>query len=95
MASLSPNEVFELVHEVGFEDAQPLLELATPAQFQGCLDLDGWAKAEIELGRPEGAEAKRWRDVWSAGQGVGAVRAIEQVGHIVDDLAAEYEAAKG
>jgi hypothetical protein len=49
IAALSPNEVFELVHEVGFEDAQPLLELATPAQFQGCLDLDGWAKDEIEL----------------------------------------------
>src|SRR5688572_31064386 len=39
VAALSPNEIFELVHEVGFEDAQPLLELATPAQFQGCLDL--------------------------------------------------------
>ncbi|MFN0245681.1 MAG: DUF6178 family protein [Kofleriaceae bacterium] len=49
VASLSPNEVFELVHEVGFEDAQPLLELATPAQFQGCIDLDGWAKDEVEI----------------------------------------------
>lgn len=49
VAALSPNEVFELVHEVGFQDAQPLLELCTPAQFQGCLDLDGWAKDEIEL----------------------------------------------
>ena len=49
VAALSPNEIFELVHEVGFEDAQPLLELATPAQFQGCLDLDGWTKDEIEI----------------------------------------------
>ncbi|MGE0398694.1 MAG: DUF6178 family protein [Kofleriaceae bacterium] len=49
VASLSPNEVFELVHEVGFEDAQPLLELATPAQIQGCIDLDGWAKDEVEI----------------------------------------------
>jgi hypothetical protein len=35
VAALSPNEVFELVHEVGFEDAQPLIELATPQQIQG------------------------------------------------------------
>ncbi|MDX2093890.1 MAG: DUF6178 family protein [Kofleriaceae bacterium] len=49
IAALSPNEVFELVHEVGFEDAQPLLELATPAQFQGCFDLDGWAKDSLEV----------------------------------------------
>lgn len=49
-------------------------------------------RAEIELGRPETGDAKRWRDVWSAGQGVGAVRAIEQVGAIVDELVREYEA---
>ncbi len=48
VASLTPNEVFELVHEVGFEDAQPLLELATPAQYQGCFDLEAWQKDELE-----------------------------------------------
>ena len=52
------------------------------------------AKAEIDLGRPEDNDAKRWKDVWSAGQGVGAVRCIEQVGAIVDQLAGEYAAAK-
>jgi nitronate monooxygenase len=51
-------------------------------------------KADIDLGRPEDNDAKRWKDVWSAGQGVGAVRAIEQVGAIVDQLAGEYAAAK-
>ncbi len=49
VAALSPNEVFELVHEVGFEDAQPLLELATPVQIQGCFDLDGWQKDTLDL----------------------------------------------
>jgi hypothetical protein len=48
IAALSPNEVFELVHEVGFEDAQPLIELATPAQIRGCFDLDGWNKDQLE-----------------------------------------------
>src|SRR5512146_2353714 len=49
IAALAPNEVFELVHEVGFEDAADLIHLATPAQIQGCLDLDGWSKDELEL----------------------------------------------
>ncbi|HEY5951867.1 MAG TPA: DUF6178 family protein, partial [Kofleriaceae bacterium] len=49
VAALSPNEVFELVHEVGFEDAQPLIELATPAQIQGCFDLDGWTKDQVDV----------------------------------------------
>lgn len=49
IAQLSPAEVFELVHEVGFEDAQPLIEYATPQQIQGCFDLDAWAKDHLDL----------------------------------------------
>jgi hypothetical protein len=49
IAALAPSEIFELVHEVGFEDAQPLIELATPAQIKGCFDLDGWNKDQLEV----------------------------------------------
>jgi len=49
VAALSPNEVFELVHEVGFEDAQALIELATPSQIQGCFDLDAWNKDQLDV----------------------------------------------
>jgi nitronate monooxygenase len=51
-------------------------------------------KAEISLGRPEDT-AKRWRDVWAAGQGAGEVRAVEPLAKIVDDLVADYQAAGG
>ncbi len=37
-------------------------------------------------------EAKRWRDVWSAGQGIGAVRAVEPMSAVVDRLASQYDA---
>jgi nitronate monooxygenase len=50
------------------------------------------AKAQIDLGRPEDAAA-RWRDVWSAGQGVGEVHAIEPLAQIIDDLARDYQRA--
>ncbi len=49
VAVLSPNEIYELVHEVGFEDAADLIALATPEQIQGCLDLDGWNKDDLEI----------------------------------------------
>ncbi len=39
-------------------------------------------------------ESKAWRDVWSAGQAVGAVRSTESLGEAVDVLAREYGAAR-
>ncbi|MDP3746856.1 MAG: nitronate monooxygenase [Phenylobacterium sp.] len=51
------------------------------------------AKTEINLGAPEEA-AKRWRDVWAAGQGVGEVRAVEPLAAIVEALAREYAEAR-
>lgn len=36
---------------------------------------------------PEGA--KRWRDIWSAGQGVGLIHEVKPIGEIVEDLARE------
>lgn len=38
-------------------------------------------------------DAKAWKNVWSAGQGVGAVRTIEPVAQIVARLKSEYDAA--
>lgn len=38
--------------------------------------------------------AKRWMDVWAAGQGVGAVQAVEPVATIVERIGAEFDAAR-
>ncbi len=50
-------------------------------------------KGKMDLSGAE-TKVKAWKDVWSAGQGVGTVRNIEPVGVVVDRLAAEYQAAK-
>jgi nitronate monooxygenase len=39
------------------------------------------------------AGGKRWKDIWAAGQGVGASRAIEPVAAIVEQLDREYREA--
>ena len=41
-----------------------------------------------------GYDAKAWKDIWSAGQGIGAIGDIQPVGEIVDQLVCEYEGAK-
>jgi len=37
--------------------------------------------------------ARRWKDVWAAGQGVGAIKAVEPVAAVVDRLVQEYAQA--
>ncbi|GAA0504404.1 nitronate monooxygenase [Pigmentiphaga daeguensis] len=42
----------------------------------------------------ESLAAKRWKSVWAAGQGVGAIRAVEPLAVVVDRLAEEYRQAR-
>ena len=37
---------------------------------------------------------KAWKDIWGAGQGVGAIDTIMSVRELVDQLIAQYEQAK-
>ncbi|HUJ63876.1 MAG TPA: DUF6178 family protein [Kofleriaceae bacterium] len=80
VAALSPNEVFELVHEVGFEDAQDLIVLATPSQIQGCFDLDGWNKDQLEV-----AALKPWLSALTEA-------GFEKLGQVWGQLDAELRA---
>ena len=48
----------------------------------------------MNFGSAGGAEKKVWRDIWSAGQGVGQIDAIAPVALVVAKLAAEYAAAR-
>jgi len=57
----------------------------------------------LKLARPEGAavsiadggsNAKAWRDIWSAGQGIGAVTQVEPAADYIARLMEEFEEAK-
>ena len=50
--------------------------------------------AKMNFATAGGAEKKVWRDIWSAGQGVGQIDAVVPVAQVVDQLAAEYVAAR-
>jgi nitronate monooxygenase len=41
-----------------------------------------------------GAAAKAWRDIWGCGQGIGGIEAVQSASELVDQIAADYVAAK-
>lgn len=49
-------------------------------------------KTKVDWNDSQG-QLKAWKDIWSAGQGVESVRAVEPVAAIVERLSAEYAAA--
>lgn len=51
-------------------------------------------KSTMDFGSGGTSAAKAWKDIWGAGQGIGAVSAVESVAERVDRLEAEYQAAR-
>ncbi len=52
-----------------------------PDNMPGAADID-FAQA--------GSDSKRWRDIWSAGQGVGNIKQRESIKDVVDQMVEEY-----
>ncbi|MCC5868252.1 MAG: nitronate monooxygenase [Gammaproteobacteria bacterium] len=64
-----------------------------PSLVAGGYDLERLAAAKpVDFGMPQEG-AKPWKNVWSAGQGVGVVREVVSVADLVERLAGEYAAA--
>lgn len=50
-------------------------------------------KTSMNFGSGGNTDAKAWKDIWGAGQGVGSIDDAPSVQDIVDELKAEYDAA--
>ena len=50
--------------------------------------------SKMNFGSGSGAEKKVWRDIWSAGQGVGQIDAVMPVAEVIAKLGREYAAAR-
>lgn len=62
-------------------------------QMQGLDEKLASDKPAVKGFGEEGSSAKAWRDVWSAGQGVGSSRARRPAGEIIAELRKEYDAS--
>ncbi|WP_033827673.1 NAD(P)H-dependent flavin oxidoreductase [Bacillus andreraoultii] len=51
-------------------------------------------KEKIDFSELANPNIRAWKDVWSAGQGVGAIKKIQTMAEIVDELVEQYEVAK-
>lgn len=51
-------------------------------------------KTTMNFGAAAGSEAKAWRDIWGAGQGVGTITDVPPAGELIERLKSEYRAAK-
>jgi len=61
------------------------------------LDPDNLAQSDpskMSFGGGEGSKAKAWKDIWGAGQGVGAVHEVVSTAELVARLTREYDDAK-
>lgn len=62
------------------------------------LDPDNLPSADknaMNFGSGGNTEAKAWKDIWGAGQGVGSVHSSPSVEEIVSQMKTEYEAGRG
>ena len=59
------------------------------------LDVVATGTAKLNFTGLEGREVKPWKGIWSAGQGIGAIDAIEPAAAIVERLAREYDEVVG
>lgn len=51
------------------------------------------SKAEVNFDKTNNTDAKAWKDIWGAGQGVGALHTIQSVKEVVDELETSYRKA--
>jgi nitronate monooxygenase len=51
-------------------------------------------KSAMNFGSGGNTDAKAWKDIWGAGQGVGSVDSAPAVSEIVDEMTKEYQEAK-
>ena len=51
-------------------------------------------KSQMDFGSGGNMEAKAWKDIWGAGQGIAAIKSVEPVADRVEALLAQYQAAK-
>jgi nitronate monooxygenase len=55
--------------------------------------IDLKASKEEDFSKLHGEHAKAWKDVWSAGQGVTAIHAVQEAGELIAQLKKEYKTA--
>lgn len=57
-------------------------------------DLPEADPSKMDFGSGGNTDAKAWRDIWGSGQGIGSIDAVRPAAEYVEQLVAEYDAAR-
>ncbi|RZT21346.1 NAD(P)H-dependent flavin oxidoreductase [Fictibacillus sp. BK138] len=63
-----------------------------PSLQKAGMDIENLKKKEVDLSFSE-SKAKAWKDIWSAGQGVGSIKKISTIKEVIEELKTEYKNA--
>jgi nitronate monooxygenase len=63
-----------------------------PSLQKAGIDMENLKKKEIDLSFSE-SKAKAWKDIWSAGHGVGSIKKVSTIKEVVEELVIEYNKA--
>lgn len=67
----------------------------SPSLEQAGVDLANFTKTDdVDFGEELSEDAKAWKDIWSAGQGVGSIDNVPTVFELIESLQDEYTAAR-
>lgn len=100
--SMAVDEYKQMVVEHGSDDLVISSAVTgTPASWlRPSLLANGYDPTQLDAGKVTRnydaageSVATRWKDLWAAGQGLGAIESVETVAEVVDMLAGEYHAA--
>lgn len=67
--------------------------LGASLKAAGVTEADLKKDTKIDFGKELNTEAKAWKTIWSAGQGVTAVNNVQSVSELVDNLKSEFKSA--
>ena len=57
-------------------------------------NLPDGSKHDMDFKKASEADSKAWKDIWGAGQGVGAIKEVPGAAELIDRLEREYLAAR-
>jgi nitronate monooxygenase len=99
--SSAPDEYRNMIMEAGIKDIVYTAAISgvnanflRPSLEAAGITKDMWEqKAKIDFGKELDTEAKAWKTIWSAGQGVTSISDVLPVGQLIDNLKEEFNVA--
>ncbi|MEW6996284.1 NAD(P)H-dependent flavin oxidoreductase [Colwelliaceae bacterium BS250] len=90
ISGIPANFIKQSVTAAGFD----VDNLPTPEKIDIGAEMTVEESADLEKGIASKKQAKAWKDIWSAGQGISAINHVPTISELIAQLKTEYQATK-